>query len=178
MSEVPRQAKKIRAYIALSPQSLQDKTWEGALVTVVDKAWCAAAGFPAPSELHGEDREVAEDEALHAAALKSLDTQTESSQPLRVVAVAEVADTDLQPCRPEMAGGYILTRPIQYSEVASYHVDEPAASEEVAKQAQLRAGQAARATRAGKSPQELELPELLWFDGSELEVLREFLGLS
>lgn len=172
MSEAPRQAKKIRAYIALSPQSLRDKTWEGALVTVVDKAWCAAAGFPAPSELHGEDREVAEDEALHAAALKSLDAQTESSQPLRVVAVAEVADTDLQPCRPEMAGGYILTRPIQYSEVVSYHVDEPAAGAEVAKLAQLRAEQ------TGKSPQDLELPELLWFDGSELEVLREFLGLS
>lgn len=172
MSEAPRQAKKIRAYIALCPQSLRDKTWEGALVTVVDKAWCAAAGFPAPSELHGEDREVAEDEALHAAALKSLDAQTESSQPLRVVAVAEVADTDLQPCRPEMAGGYILTRPIQYSEVVSYHVDEPAAGEEVAKLAQLRAEQ------TGKSPQDLELPELLWFDGSELEVLREFLGLS
>ena len=172
MSEAPRQAKKIRAYIALCPQSLRDKTWEGALVTVVDKAWCAAAGFPAPSELHGEDREVAEDEALHAAALKSLDAQTESSQPLRVVAVAEVADTDLQPCRPEMAGGYILTRPIQYSEVVSYHVDEPAGGAEVANLAQLRAEQ------TGKSPQDLELPELLWFDGSELEVLREFLGLS
>ena len=86
--------------------------------------------------------------------------------------MAEVADTDLQPCRPEMAGGYILTRPIQYSEVVSYHVDEPAAGAEVAKLAQLRAEQ------TGKSPQDLELPELLWFDGSELEILREFLGLS
>ncbi|WP_296179455.1 DUF6912 family protein [uncultured Mobiluncus sp.] len=172
MSEVPQRANLVRAYIALSPQSLQDKTWEGALVTVVDEAWCAAAGFPAPSDLHGEDREVAEDKALHVAALKSLDAQTESSQPLRVVAVAEVADTDLQPCPPEMAGAYVLTRPIQYSEVASYHVDEPAAGAEVAKQAQLRAGQ------TGKFSQELELPELLWFDGSELEVLREFLGLS
>ena len=178
MSEASRQAKKIRAYIALCPQSLQDKTWEGALVTVLDEAWCAAAGFPAPSELHGEDREVAEDEALHAAALKSLDAQTESSQPLRVVAVAEVADTDLQPCRSEMAGAYTLTRPIQYSEVVSYHVDEPAAGAEVAKLAQLRAGQVASAEQTGKSPQDLELPELLWFDGSELEVRREFLGLS
>ncbi|WP_299293423.1 DUF6912 family protein [uncultured Mobiluncus sp.] len=178
MSEAFRQAKKIRAYIALCPQSLQDKTWEGALVTVVDKAWCAAAGFPAPSQLHGENREVAEDEALHAAALKSLDAQTESSRPLRVVAVAEVADKDLQPCGPEMAGAYILTRPIQYSEVVSYHVDEPAAGAEVAKLAQLRAGHAARTARAGKYSQDMELPELLWFDGSELEVLREFLGLS
>lgn len=175
MSEAPQRTKTIRAYIALSPQSLQDKTWEGALVMVVDEAWCAATGFPAPSELFGEDREVAEDEALHVAALKSLDAQTESSQPLRVVAVAEVADTDLQPCPPEMAGGYILTRPIQYSEVVSYHVDEPAAGAEVAK---LASGQAARAAAAGESPQDLELPELLWFDGSELEILREFLGLS
>lgn len=92
---------------------------------------------------------MAEDEALHVAALKSLDTQTESSQPLRVVAVAEVADTDLRPCHPELAGGYILTRPIQYSEVVSYHVDEPAAGAEVAK---LASGQAARAAGAGESP--------------------------
>lgn len=172
MSEVPQRANLVRAYIALSPQSLQDKTWEGALVTVVDEAWCAAVGFPAPSELHGEDREVAEDEALHAAALKSLDAQAESLQPLRVVAVAEVADTDLQPCPPEMAGAYVLTRPIQYSEVVSYHVDEPAAGAEVSRLAHLRAAQ------TGKFSQDLEFPELLWFDCSELEVLREFLGLS
>ena len=62
--------------------------------------------------------------------------------------------------------------------MVSYHVDEPAAGAEVAKLAQLRAGQAARAAGAGESTQDLELPELLWFDGSELEVLREFLGLS
>ncbi|MCV0019973.1 hypothetical protein HHJ69_01725 [Mobiluncus curtisii] len=178
MSSVPQQLKNIRAYIALSPACLQGKTWEGSPVTVVDEAWCVAAGFPAPGELRGEDREVAEDEALHAAALKSLDAQVDSPRPLRVVAVAEVAGTDLQSCPSKCGGSYILTRPVQYSEVASYHVDEPAAIAEVAKLAQLRARQAEGATEAGEPSPELEFPELLWFDGSELEILREFLGLS
>lgn len=178
MSKVPSRTTTVRAYIALCPQALRDETWEGALVRVVDEDWCAAAGFPNPCELHGEEREVAEDEVLHAAALNSLDAQIDTPHPLRLVAVAEVADTDLKPSRQESAGEYVLTRPIQYSEVVSYHVDEPAAGAEVATIAQLRAGQEAHKAETGESLQELELPELLWFDGSELEVLREFLGLS
>ena len=170
-----RRGKTVRAYIAITPESLTESHIESQWVTVVDKNFCMASEFPPPPLLHGEDRDVVEDMALQQAAAESLQWQG-GDMPLRVVAVAELESAAVEKTEDGFAGQYVLTRPVEFSEVESFHVDAPEESAGLAVYARYHNEFSPIPVPA--PPEGYELPDLLWFDGSELEVLRRFLGLS
>lgn len=197
MSEKQAQDLTVRAYIALTKDALDSTTVDASQATVVDEDFCASNDFLPPAQLHGDDLEVAEDWALQVAAVNSLGMQNGSSRPLRVVAVAEVSGSDLRPASEGFAGEYVLERPLRFDEVISYHVDEPEAApiliQWLAQNADISntggvdsVGETAPAGVAdtveetnnaavSEIASPVELPDLLWFDGSELAVLRDFL---
>lgn len=153
-----------RVYMALTPADLQHQEFCGSWVTVVDEAFLAAGDFPPLSELHGEEQEIAEDTALYQAAARSQYLQAADPDPRLVVAVAEVGG-EITPRPDGQAGEYSLSRPVSLDEVVSFHVSE-----------QLTAATAPESPTA--ATESATLPDLLWFDVSELELVREFLGVN
>lgn len=87
-----------------------------------------------------------------------------------MVAVAETA-AELQ-SRLGEPGEYSLSRPVPLAEVVSFHVSE-AVTESDSPEGNTSESEADSLTSAG-----VELPSLLWFDVSELELVREFLGIT
>lgn len=177
-----------RVYIPLLPKMLWDDVLEAPIGMVVDDAFLSCCGLPALAQLHGEDRDVAEDYALQSAALKSLADQASLSRPRRVVAVSELEDVLGEPTQ-NRAGEYRLKRPVHFSEVVSYHVDEaqsvqtlidyarshfPTPAKSPATEGET-GSESAAFSQQFPQPDTETLPDLLWFDTSELEVLRDFL---
>lgn len=137
-----------RVYVALTPQSLQQEVLNSDFCVVVDEAFASSLGF-SEGIPQGEDLEVLEDAALYQAARQSLELQHGQSKARRVVAVAELP-AGFEPRENAAAGDYRLTRPVQFTEVVAFHVDEAELSK--------------------------EFPDLLWFDSSELDLVRDFLS--
>ncbi|WP_279019463.1 DUF6912 family protein [Mobiluncus mulieris] len=165
-----KEGKLHRVYLALNPQELENLEFSGGCATIVDEEFLKANNFPELGGLHGEDQEIAEDTALYQAAARSRHLQSAASEPRLVVAVAETA-AELQ-SRLGEPGEYSLSRPVPLAEVVSFHVSE-AVTESDSPEGNTSESEADGLTSAG-----VELPSLLWFDVSELELVREFLGIT
>lgn len=165
-----KEGKLQRVYLALNPQELENLEFSGAYATVVDEEFLKANNFPELGGLHGEEQEIAEDTALYQAAARSRRLQSAVTEPRLVVAVAETT-AELQ-SRLGNPGEYSLSRSVPLEEVVSFHVSE-AVTENESPQGGVPASEADCLTS-----KEAELPSLLWFDVSELELVREFLGIT
>ncbi|MST49896.1 DUF6912 family protein [Mobiluncus porci] len=196
-----------RLYISLTPEALNEAALNSEFALIVDKNFLSSRGFSPEEEPRGEELEILEDEALYRAAADSLERQNGSEIPRRVVAVAELGE-GFEALPEGEAGQYRLTRPLQFSEVVSYHVDEPEAASYLVEYLQARGdldlpapnespellspGDASKSLSAEVSPEVShegtaplappdlsaysELPDLLWFDGTELDLVRQFLA--
>lgn len=177
--------RKHRIYVPLTPQMLGQSAYSSCEATVVDDRFLACAHLPPLSQLHGENREVAEDMALYQAAAHSWGLQSSSAHPRVVVAVAEYAG-EITPVQEE-AGQYCLSRPLELGDVVSFHVSEelPLLAGEEGARGETGAkftlgagtGQSVQAQSAGTG-QVLPIPDLLWFDVSEFKLVKEFLGIT
>lgn len=159
-----------RVYLALNPQDLENREFSGAWGTVVDEEFLEANDFSSLSCLHGEEQEIAEDTALYQAAARSQCLQAAAREARLVVAVAETtAELHTRLGEP---GEYSLSRPVPLDEVVSFHISEPFM--ESASPEQNTIVDESDSLTSG----ETGLPSLLWFDVSELDLVREFLGIT
>lgn len=175
-----------RVYLPLTPQQLGLFEWEGISATVVDEEFLAAGGFSPLSQLRGEEQEVAEDAAVYQAAARSAWLQKDNPQPRLVVAVAEY-NGEITARADGLPGEYTLSRPVTLSEVVSFHVSEPLPND-LDLGSRILAAQPdsdnphpeaeAEVDLPAQAVADTQIPDLLWFDVSELKLVKDFLGIS
>ena len=149
-----------RLYLALDEGAFVEETPRLVLraAFAVDEDFCESYGFGKVPALAGEELEVAEHVAMQQAAYVNVRAATSPSRCL--VAVAQAVSLPVSPreaviCEvgPELPGQRILTAPLEWEQLVSLAHGSEAAFADY-----------------------LEDPlELLWFDPSELQLLRQCL---
>ena len=163
-----------RLYLALDEGAFVEETSRLVLraAFAVDEDFCESYGFGKVPALAGEELEVAEHVAMQQAAYVNVRAATSPSRCL--VAVAQAVSLPVSPrdtviCEvgPELPGQRILTEPLEWEQLVSFHVDEPGAIQ--------RWSSLAHGSEAAFADYLEDPLELLWFDPSELELLRQCL---